>query len=216
MRKIIEVKNISKKFNDKLVVSNVNLTINDNDIVGIIGRNGSGKTVLLKIICGLYIPTEGRTYINGDEVTTDKVYESLGVLIDVGFLNNETGHKNLKLLSNLVEQADEGKIFDTLKKVGLDPCDKTKYKNYSTGMKQKLKFAQAILFNPEIIILDEPFNGLDKDTVKLFRNIIKQYKEDGKTILLTSHYQEDIDLLCDKVYEMENGVLKEVISNEEQ
>lgn len=209
---IIEVKNVTKKFDDKIIVDSLTLNVKQGETIGIVGRNGSGKTVLLKMICGLYIPTSGDITINSNKSNAEK----LGVLIDSNFLNNETGFYNLKLLSQLGVKIKEDKIYELLKLVGLDPYNKTKYKNYSMGMKQKLKLANALMYDSEILILDEPFNGLDKDSVNHFRNIILQYKKQKKTILLTSHNYEDIKLLCDKIYEMDKGILKEVDDYEEK
>lgn len=200
---IIEVKNLYKKFNNNIVLDNVNLKIEKGTIVGIIGRNGSGKTVLLKNIANLYFPTEG-------EVIIDKnlsIYDDFGFLIDTGFLDYETGFKNLYNLALIKKQITKKDIYDIMNYVGLDPFNKTKYKNYSTGMKQKLKIAQALMEKPKVLILDEPFNGLDKESVQYFRKEFLKLKEKGVTIIITSHYQEDIDALCDKVYEMNKGVL---------
>ena len=209
---IIEVKNVTKKFDDKIIVDSITLNVKQGETIGIVGRNGSGKTVLLKMICGLYIPTSGDITINSNKSNAEK----LGVLIDSNFLSDETGFYNLKLLSQLGVKIKEDKIYEMLNLVGLDPYNKTKYKNYSTGMKQKLKLANALMYDSEILILDEPFNGLDKDSVNHFRNIILQYKKQKKTILLTSHNYEDIKLLCDKIYEMDKGILKEVDDYEEK
>ena len=209
---IIEVKNVTKKFDDKIIVDSLTLNVKQGETIGIVGRNGSGKTVLLKMICGLYIPTSGDITINSNKSNAEK----LGVLIDSNFLSDETGFYNLKLLSQLGVKIKEDKIYEILNLVGLDPYNKTKYKNYSTGMKQKLKLANALMYDSEILILDEPFNGLDKDSVNHFRNIILQYKKQKKTILLTSHNYEDIKLLCDKIYEMDKGILKEVDDYEEK
>lgn len=209
---IIEVKNVTKKFDDKIIVDSLTLNVKQGETIGIVGRNGSGKTVLLKMICGLYIPTSGDIIINSNKSNAEK----LGVLIDSNFLSDETGFYNLKLLSQLGVKIKEDKIYEILNLVGLDPYNKTKYKNYSTGMKQKLKLANALMYDSEILILDEPFNGLDKDSVNHFRDIILQYKKEKKTILLTSHNYEDIKLLCDKIYEMDKGILKEVDDYEEK
>lgn len=201
---VLSTKNLTKTFNDKKVVKNVSFEIEEKTITGIIGRNGCGKTVLLKMLAGLYIPTSGSINYHGFEVIKD-----YGVLIDTGFLDNESGFNNLKLLAILKNELDDDQIKEIMNYVKLDPYNKTKYKNYSTGMKQKLKLAQAIMETPKILILDEPFNGLDKESVKFFREKLKELKNAGKTIILTSHYEEDIKALCDKVYEMEDGELKD-------
>ena len=199
---IIKIKNVYKKFKDKQILNNISLEIKEGNIIGIIGRNGSGKTVLLKIITKMYFASKG-------EVTYDKydVYEDYGVLIENGFIDNETGFNNLKIISILKNKIKDEDIYNVLNFVGLNPLDKTKYKNYSMGMKQKLRLAQALMERPKVLILDEPFNGLDKESVKKFREIILSLKNKGVTILLTSHYQEDIDKLCDEVYEMVDGKL---------
>lgn len=201
---VLSTKNLTKTFNDKEVVKNVSFEIEEQTITGIIGRNGCGKTVLLKMLAGLYIPTSGSINYHGFEVIKD-----YGVLIDTVFLDNESGFNNLKLLAILKNELNDDQIKEIMNYVKLDPYNKTKYKNYSTGMKQKLKLAQAIMENPKILILDEPFNGLDKESVKFFREKLKELKNAGKTIILTSHYEEDIKALCDKVYEMEDGELKD-------
>lgn len=201
---MIKISNLSKKFNDTFVLKDINLNIKKNTIVGIIGRNGSGKTVLLKIIAGLYFPTEG-------EIIIDKslnIHDNFGFLIDTGFIDSETGFNNLYNLSLIKNKISKEDICRVLDYVGLDPFSKIKYINYSTGMKQKLKIAQAIMENPDVLILDEPFNGLDKQSVEYFRKEFLKMKEDGKTIILTSHYQEDINALCDEVYEINEGVMK--------
>ena len=164
---IITIKKITKKFKDREVLKNINLAINEGTIVGIIGRNGSGKTVLLKIISGLYFETTGEI----NRSTKYNIYEDYGFLIDVGFLDNETGFNNLKILSLLKNKINDNEIIEILKYVGLNPFDKTKYRNYSTGMKQKLKIAQALMEKPKVLILDEPFNGLDKKSVDFFRKL---------------------------------------------
>lgn len=201
---LIIIKKLTKKFKDREVLKDINLTINEGSIVGMIGRNGSGKTVLLKIISGLYFETTGEIKRNSKY----NIYEHYGFLIDVGFLDNETGFNNLKILSLLKNKIKDNDIIDILKYVGLNPYDNTKYKNYSTGMKQKLKIAQALMEKPKVLVFDEPFNGLDKKSVEFFRNEFIKMKNDGITIIITSHYQEDIDKLCDVVYEMNDGELQ--------
>jgi ABC-2 type transport system ATP-binding protein len=203
-REIISANNLTKKFDNNVVVKNVSFVITRGTITGIIGRNGSGKTVLLKMMVQLYFPTTGEVkYEDGISVVND-----FGVLIDTGFLENETGFKNLEILANLKSKISKNDIFNIMNYVKLDPWNKTKYKNYSTGMKQKLKIAQALMENPSVLILDEPFNGLDKESVKYFRKELLALKESDITIVITSHYQEDIDQLCDVVYEMIDGGLK--------
>lgn len=201
---IITIKGLSKSFKNKQVLDNIDLTIDENKIIGIIGRNGSGKTVLLKIISGLYFKDTGNIEYN-EKYTINNDY---GILIDSGFLDNDTSFENLKNLALLRNKITDNDIIDVIKWVGLDPYDKTKYKNYSTGMKQKLKIAQAVMEKPKVLILDEPFNGLDQKSVDYFRNEIIKFKKEGLTIIITSHYKEDIEKLCDIVYEMNEGKIK--------
>ena len=201
---IISTKNLTKQYGERNVVNNVNLNIEKGKITGIIGRNGSGKTVLLKMLVQLYYPSSGEIiYINGIDFTND-----FGVLIDTGFLENETGFKNLYVLSSLKGKIKKNEIYDIMNYVKLDPWSKTKYKNYSTGMKQKLKLAQALMEKPSVLILDEPFNGLDQESVSYFREELLKLKQKGVTMIITSHFWEDIEKLCDIVYEMKDGVLK--------
>lgn len=202
-KNIIELNNVSKEFSGKKVVDNVNLNIKKGSITGIIGRNGSGKTVLLKMICGLYFPSSGEVKLNDVCVSDD-----FGVLIDSGFLDNETGFDNLLILSKLKNIISSNDIIDIMKFVKLDPYLKTKYKNYSTGMKQKLRLAQALMEKPKVLILDEPFNGMDKESVNYLRGKLLELKDANITIIITSHYQEDIDKLCDIVYEMDFGKIE--------
>lgn len=201
---IITVKNVTKNFDDKVVVNNISLNIENKKITGIIGRNGSGKTVLLKMLVQLYFPSSGEIIYKYNT----NIVDDFGVLIDTGFLDNETGFKNLQILASLKGKIFKNDIFNIMNFVKLDPWNKTKYKNYSTGMKQKLKIAQTLMEKPNVIILDEPFTGLDKESVKYFRKQLLTLKENGASIIITSHYQEDIDQLCDIVYEMIDGELK--------
>jgi len=211
MKKIIEVNNVSKHFGkNATVVSEVNFTVSEQEIVGIVGRNGSGKTVLLKIIAGLYRPSSGTVFVNGKNLNlTSGFPKDVGILIDTNFLSDMSGIKNLELLARLSKRATKKDCYSAMEKVGLDPFAKKKYGKYSTGMKQRLKLAQAILENPTILILDEPFNGIDEEGVLDFRRLLKELKKAGKTIIITSHNREDIEQLCDKTYEMSKGILKE-------
>ena len=162
------------------------------------------ESTLLKIISGLYFQDNGSIIYN-EKYSLNNDY---GILIDSGFLDNETGYENLKTIALLRNKISDSDIIDIIKWVGLNPFDKTKYKNYSTGMKQKLRIAQALMENPKVLILDEPFNGLDQKSVDYFRNELIKLKNEGVTIILTSHYKEDIEKLCDKVYEMNEGIMK--------
>lgn len=208
---LIQVCNATKKYNDRIVLCNVCLTVEKGTICGIIGRNGSGKTVLLKSICGLLPLSSGVIVVNGKKIGKDiEIAESCGVLIESpGYLPNYSAYMNLFLLSKIQGIISKDIIKNTLISVGLDPQDKKAVSKYSLGMKQRLGIAQAIMENPSILILDEPMNGLDNIGVHDIRNLLLSMKEQGKTILLTSHNKEDIELLCDSVYQMDGGVLKQ-------
>ena len=177
---------------------------------GIVGNNGSGKTVLMKCICGFLIPTTGLIQVFGSSIGQDVDFpESLGVIIETpGFLTNLTGRKNLEILAGMRQKIGPAEVLQVLEKVGLDPALKKPVANYSLGMRQRLGIAQAIMEDPKLLILDEPFNGLDKHGVGEIRKLLLELKEEGKTILLASHNEEDIRILCDEVYEMDGGVLR--------
>ena len=206
----IELIHVTKKFGQELVLKEVNLTLEQGRVYGIVGNNGSGKTVLMKCICGFLIPTTGLIQVFGSSIGQDVDFpESLGVIIETpGFLTNLTGRKNLEILAGMRRKIGPAEIQQVLEKVGLDPALKKPVANYSLGMRQRLGIAQAIMEDPKLLILDEPFNGLDKHGVGEIRKLLLELKEEGKTILLASHNEEDIRILCDEVYEMDGGVLR--------
>ena len=206
---IISVKNLSKDFGQERVLHNVTRDFEKGRIHGIVGNNGSGKTVLMKCICGFLIPTEGEVIVNGKRVGKDVDFPpGLGLIIEApGFLPNMTGVKNLEILASLNKKIGLEEIAAAIRRVGLDPLMKKPVGKYSLGMRQRLGIAQAIMENPSLLILDEPLNGLDKHGVREMRQLIKGLKEQGKTILLASHNQGDIDELCDTVCEMDAGVM---------
>ncbi len=179
---------------------------------GLIGRNGSGKTMLMKCICGFIKPTSGEIIVDGKQVGKDVDFpKDMGIIIETpGFIPYYSGYKNLKLLAGLNNKIGKDEIKSSMKQVGLDPELKRHVRKYSLGMRQRLGLAQAIMENPKILILDEPFNGLDKDGVKEMREYLLSYKEQGKTILICSHSAEDISVLCDTVHEMDKGVISEI------
>ena len=192
-----------------IVVENVNVKFSKGNIYGIIGRNGSGKTILLKCICGFLRPTAGTVSVNNKIVGQDIDFpQKLGFIIETpGFLMNYSGYKNLKYLASIQKNIDDEAIKESMSLVGLDSADKKHVGKYSLGMRQRLGIAQAIMEKPDILILDEPMNGLDKNGVQEMRKLFLQMKEEGKLILMTSHNREDIEVLCDEVYEMEDGIL---------
>lgn len=209
METCIEVQNVVKRFRDQVVLKNVSISFEKGQIHGIVGRNGSGKTVLFKCICGLMHPEEGVILVNGKRVGRDvDMPEDIGAIIEApGFLPNYSGYKNLRFLANIRRKIGKEEILNVLKTVGLDPESRKHVGKYSLGMRQRLGIAQAIMEDPEILILDEPMNGLDNAGVQDIRALLLELKEQGKTILLASHNHEDIAALCDTVHEMDGGVL---------
>lgn len=207
METAICVEHLHKSFGKEEILHGIDRTFEAGKIHGIVGNNGSGKTVLMKCICGFLIPDEGYVRVNGKEVGKDIDFpENMGIIIETpGFLPGVTGLKNLKLLASLRGLADEKKIRQTIERVGLDPDLKKPVSKYSLGMRQRLGIAQAIMEDPSLLILDEPFNGLDKHGVAEIRQLIRELRTEGKTILLASHNQTDIDELCDTVCEMDAG-----------
>ena len=205
----VSVQNVSKDFGQERVLKSVSRDFEAGRIHGIVGNNGSGKTELLKCSCGFHQPTEGKVIVNRKHVGRDVDFPpDLGIIIETpGFLPNMTGVKNLEILASLNKKIGLAEIADTIRRVGLDPHMKKPVGKYSLGMRQRLGIAQAIMENPNLLILDEPLNGLDKHGVREMRELIKGLKEDGKTILLASHNQGDIDELCDTVCEMDAGVM---------
>lgn len=210
MKNCIEVQNVVKRFRDQVVLKNVSISFEKGKIHGIVGRNGSGKTVLFKCICGLMHPEEGVILVNGKRVGRDvDMPEDIGAIIEVpGFLPNYSGYKNLRFLANIRRKIGKEEILNVLKTVGLDPESRKHVGKYSLGMRQRLGIAQAIMEDPEILILDEPMNGLDNAGVQDIRALLLELKARGKTILLASHNHEDIAALCDTVHEMDGGVLE--------
>lgn len=210
METCIEVQNVVKRFRDQVVLKNVSISFEKGKIHGIVGRNGSGKTVLFKCICGLMHPEEGVILVNGKRVGRDvDMPEDIGAIIEApGFLPNYSGYKNLRFLANIRRKIGKEEILNVLKTVGLDPESRKHVGKYSLGMRQRLGIAQAIMEDPENLILDEPMNGLDNAGVQDIRALLLELKAQGKTILLASHNHEDIAALCDTVHEMDGGVLE--------
>lgn len=209
MKSMIEVKDATKQVREAVLLSHVNLSVEEGKICGIIGRNGSGKTVLLKTICGFMPLTEGKILQKGKRIGTDTEFiENAGFIIEnPSFLPLKSGYRNLKYLADIRRIADEKRIRECLDMVGLTASADKPAGKYSMGMKQRLGIAQAIMEDPELIILDEPMNGLDNQGVEEMRRLFLRLKEQGKTFLIVSHNREDIELLCDHVYMMDHGVL---------
>lgn len=190
-------------------MKDINLSIKKGNCYGFVGTNGSGKTLLFKAICGFIKPTSGYIAVEGKKIGSEVDFpENVGVLIEQpGFLPNYNAFENLKFLASICNKIGDLEIENALKSVNLAPYERKKLKNYSLGMKQRLGIAQAIMEDPEILILDEPFNGLDKNGVLIINNKLLELKKSGKTILLTSHIIQGIDELSDYIYEIDNGKL---------
>ncbi len=207
---MINLENVSKTFKDKTVLQPLDLTIETGKITGFIGRNGSGKTVLFKLICGLMLPTTGTVTVDGVQIGKERDFApDAGVLIETpSFISYESGLRNLRDLAAIQKKITVEQVKDAIRLVGLDPDDKKRVGKYSLGMRQRLGIAQAIMENPSLIILDEPMNGLDKEGVEDMRTLFAKLRDEGRTILLASHTAEDIDILCDSVYELDKGAIR--------
>lgn len=206
---MITLSNLSKNYQQQEVIQPTSLTFKEGHIYGLVGRNGSGKTVLLKMLSGLLFPSSGEVVIDGKQLYREiSVPESIGLIIEKpGFFEWKTGLQNLQILASLKHRIGKSELLAALESVGLLYAKDKKVKTYSLGMKQRLSIAQALMEDPKLLILDEPMNGLDKQGVELVRGLLLKEKEKGKLIILASHYREDIDVLCDEVYHIESGVI---------
>ena len=207
---IIIVKDLSKSFSGRKVLNSISVSFKSGKIYGIVGRNGSGKSVFFKILCGLMCPDSGSVSINGKLIGKDEDFpQDVGAIIEApGFLPRWSGFQNLRYLASLRNLVSDKEIRNTFLVTGLDPDDRKPVGKYSLGMKQRLGIAQAIMEDPQVLILDEPMNGLDYEGVCQMRDLFLQLRSKGKTIIIASHSQEDITFLCDEVYRMDAGVLK--------
>ncbi len=205
----ITIKNLTKKFKEVTVLDDINIEFKAGKVHGLIGRNGSGKTMLMKCICGIVPYKIGEIRVNDKVIGKDTdIPANVGVIIETpGFLPNYSGFNNLKFLAKINNKIGANEIRNAISSVGLNPDDRKHVGKYSLGMRQRLGLAQAIMEDPDLLILDEPMNGLDKDGVKDMRQYLLDLKAQGKTILIASHSAEDIDVLCDTVCEMDKGVL---------
>jgi ABC-2 type transport system ATP-binding protein len=208
MTSIISVKEVSKSFKETIALKNISAEFEKGKIHGIVGRNGSGKTVLFKCICGLMYPDKGEIWVDGKRIGKDvDMPQNLGAIIEApGFLPTYNGYNNLSFLANINHKIGKQEIEEALKIVELEKAGKKHVGKYSLGMRQRLGIAQAIMEDPDILVLDEPMNGLDNSGVEDIRKLLLNLKDKGKTILLASHNKEDISLLCDTVREMDGGV----------
>ena len=207
MSSYIEIKNVSKRFGQKTILQNVSLPVEQGQTIGLVGANGSGKSVLFKVLCGFEKPDSGSVFIRGKQLGKSgrDFPENMGVFINSpGFIGMYSGLQNLKFLADIQGKISEAEIREAMGKVGLDPENKTKVSNYSLGMKQKLGLAQAIMEGQDILVLDEPFNALDYHTYEDVKSIIRMLKAEGKTIFLTSHHYKDLEQLCDLIYTIQD------------
>jgi len=203
----IIIENLSKTIKNNKILDNVNLTFESGHVYGLVGRNGSGKTMLLRAICGLIFPDSGKVIIDGKQLHKDISFpESCGIIIEnTDLLPNFSAFDNLKMLSEIKNTANDNMIKSAIKSVGLDPDSKKKVKTFSLGMKQRLSIAQALFEDPDILLLDEPTNALDEDGVNYVRRILLEQKKKNKLIIIASHNKEDISLLSDTVISVSNG-----------
>lgn len=206
----IVIKNLTKKFKENTIIDNINISFESGKIYGLIGKNGSGKSLFLKLLCGFYFPTSGTISYNNIILDSRKSYPpSTRALIEhPDFIPDLTGFQNLKLLAEIENKIDDAKILNAMEIVNIKEEKDKKYAKYSLGMKQKLGLAQVIMEDPEVMIFDEPLNGIDDETAKKFRDFLRKEKQKEKLIIIASHIKEDINYLCDTVYKFENGKVK--------
>lgn len=214
----LEVINATKIIDKKIILDNINLKLKGGRIYGLRGKNGAGKTMLFRLISGLIFPTEGKVLINGEELGKEISFpRSIGILIEnPGYIPNFSGFKNLKIISNIKGIIDDRKIIETMEILGLDSTSKKKVKKYSLGMKQKLGLAMAVMEDSDIIILDEPVNALDEASVRIVHELLEKHKKRGALIIVASHDREELDLLADEIFVMENGKMKETESTKRE
>ena len=207
---VIKLTNVSKVIKKAKVLDNVNLELTSGKVYGLKGKNGSGKTMLMRVICGLISATEGTVEIDGKILGKDMTFpDSVGVLIEnPAFIGNYTGFKNLKVLASIQNRVDDEHIREVIRQVGLDPDDKRTYRKYSLGMKQKLGIAAAVMENPDIIILDEPINALDDSGTEQVRQILMKHKQRGALIIIACHDADELEFLSDEIIEIAEGKIQ--------
>ena len=208
----LEIKNLSKKFGENVILEDVNLTLDSGKIYGFVGRNGSGKSVLLKMICGFYPPTEGSIILDGENYSEKNEFpaNTRALIEKPKFLPDLTGYENLELLASIQNKIGKKEIDEVMEKLNLAKEKNKKYSKYSLGTKQKLGIAQVLMENPSLIILDEPFNGVENETASKIRNLLIEEKKKDKIILIASHIKEDIETLADVTYEVDGGKVKQL------
>ena len=207
MGTVVRLEDYCKSFKSAEVLKNINLTLESGKVIGLKGKNGSGKTMLMRAISGLILPTSGKVYINDKELGRHISFPpSIGILIEnPSFISNYTGFKNLKILASIQNRISDDEIRDAIRKVGLDPDDKRTFKKYSLGMKQRLGIAAAIMERPDIVILDEPINVLDEAGAGLIKGLLDELKANGSLIIIACHDTEELNYLSDEIYEIYDG-----------
>lgn len=207
----VKLLNVEKTINGETILKNVNITIKQGEIVGFEGRNGSGKSVLFKMIAGIMIPTAGKIEVLDEELKKGKFPRDIGVSLDnTGFMPSLSAFDNLKTIADIRGIIDSNEIRKYIELVGLNPESKKKVGKFSVGMKQRLAFAQAIMESPKLLLLDEPFSGLDEEGVELVRNLITELnKKNNITVLITSHIKDDIEVLCSRTFRIASGNVSE-------
>ena len=211
----IKVKNLSKKLSNNIVLDDINIDLCSGKIYGFVGKNGSGKTMLMRAICGLILPTSGCVEIDGKVIGKDISFpEGVGALIEnPGFISSYSGFKNLKTLAQIKNEISDDDIISILEQVGLDPYNKKSFRKYSLGMKQKLGIAGAMMENPKLLILDEPFNGLDEESVDKVRQLIMERRGKDSLTIISCHDSDEIDKICDEIITIKLGKIVSVEDN---
>lgn len=212
MTTVVQMLNVSKTFRGRELYSNVNMEIEAGKIHALQGPNGSGKSVLFKLMCGFIRPDAGTVEIAPEFMDARRMFpESFGVIIDrPGYIGGLTGRENLMRLAEIRGQIGRAEVEEAMKRVGLEPDLKQKVRQYSLGMKQKLALAQSFMEGQQVLVLDEPFNALDVDSVENVRGLLKSFRDEGRTIVFTSHNSEDVDLLADRVFRINAGTVEEL------
>lgn len=208
----IKVENVSKTIKNSTVLQNINYEFTSGKIYGIVGKNGSGKTMFLRALAGLIQPTEGTVYVDGKVLHKEISFPpEMGIIIEKPeLLEHLSGLENLKLLADIKNVISEEQIIAFMKMFALNPLSKKPLRKYSLGMKQKVGIIQAIMENQKLLILDEPFNALDESTVSMLRDLFIKYKEEDKLLIITSHHMDDINILCDEIIYLQDGIMKEI------
>lgn len=211
MMSFVKLENVTKKMKGQEILKNIHFTVDKGQVLGIRGHNGSGKTMLLRTIAGLITPTTGEVIVAGKRISKDIPFpRNLGILIEYpGFIPDYTGFKNLSFLAMIQNKIGREEIKDTLRRVGLDPNDRRKFKKYSLGMKQRLGIAQAIMEKPDLLLLDKPTNALDDKGIKMVTDVVQALRKQGKTIIITSHDKEFLHAVSDRIYTISEGEMND-------